>query len=331
MAPSQKRKASTAEAEFGDSESKRRFIDSEVVHPDNEEALEYEAAELPDIQPPAEDPAPFSNIEPPEDTPAEPSEPQTEAQRNVASRLERLKALKGMKKDAIKANTKATAAEAHRAKQDPALLSNLSRKSAIASHKLLQAETEDAGEDFERKRAWDWTAEESEKWDRRMRKKERNREGVLFSSYDDQAGKVYKKQVKDIKVDIEEYKRQKMSRIERAAAEGRLEIVELESGEMVAVDREGGFMAGTGNATDLWDKERKPSKEAIEKLVSGLKMADRKRNEARSKRLREQQQDGGEDVTYINQKNKLFNEKLKRFYDKYTTDIRESFERGTAI
>jgi pre-mRNA-splicing factor SYF2 len=331
MAPSQKRKASTAEAEFGDSESKRRFIDSEIVRPDNEEALEDEAASLPDIRPPADDPTPPSNTEEPEDTPAESSEPQTEAQKSMASRLERLKALKGMKKDAIKANTKATAAEAHRAKQDPALLSNLSRKSAIASHKLLQAETEDAGEDFERKRAWDWTAEESEKWDKRVRKKERNREGVLFSSYDDQAGKVYKKQVKDMKVDIEEYKRQKMSRIERAAAEGRLEIVELESGEMVAVDREGGFMAGTGNATDLWDKERKPSKEAIEKLVNGLKMADRKRNEARSKRLREQQHDGGEDVTYINQKNKLFNEKLKRFYDKYTTDIRESFERGTAI
>ena len=29
--------------------------------------------------------------------------------------------------------------------------------------------------------------------------------------------------------------------------------------------------------------------------------------------------------------NKQFNEKLKRFYDKYTADIRESFERGTAI
>lgn len=331
MAPSQKRKASTAEAEFGDSESKRRFIDSEVVSPDNEEALEDEAAELPDMQPPTEDAVPPSIVDEPVDMPVEPSEPQTEAQKSMATRLERLKALKAQKRDAIKANTKATAAEAHRAKQDPALLSNLSRKSAIASHKLLQAETEDAGEDFERKRAWDWTAEESEKWDKRMRKKERNREGVLFSSYDDQAGKVYKKQVKDMKVDVDEYKRQKMSRIERAAAEGRLEIVELDSGEMVAVDREGGFMAGTGNATDLWDKERKPSKEAIENLVNGLKTADRKRNDARSKRLRDQQQDGGEDVTYINQKNKLFNEKLKRFYDKYTTDIRESFERGTAI
>jgi pre-mRNA-splicing factor SYF2 len=29
--------------------------------------------------------------------------------------------------------------------------------------------------------------------------------------------------------------------------------------------------------------------------------------------------------------NKQFNEKLKRFYDKYTADIRDSFERGTAL
>ena len=37
------------------------------------------------------------------------------------------------------------------------------------------------------------------------------------------------------------------------------------------------------------------------------------------------------DITYINQKNKQFNDKLGRFYNRYTTEIRENFERGTAI
>ena len=41
--------------------------------------------------------------------------------------------------------------------------------------------------------------------------------------------------------------------------------------------------------------------------------------------------DDGGDVTYINEKNKQFNEKLNRFYNRYTTEIRENFERGTAI
>ena len=38
-----------------------------------------------------------------------------------------------------------------------------------------------------------------------------------------------------------------------------------------------------------------------------------------------------EDVTYINDKNKNFNQKLARSYGKYTKEIRDSFERGTMI
>jgi pre-mRNA-splicing factor SYF2 len=37
------------------------------------------------------------------------------------------------------------------------------------------------------------------------------------------------------------------------------------------------------------------------------------------------------DVTYINEKNKQFNQKLSRFYNQYTAEIRDSFERGTMI
>jgi len=55
------------------------------------------------------------------------------------------------------------------------------------------------------------------------------------------------------------------------------------------------------------------------------------------------------DITYINERNRIFNKKVShssshrgestsrlliqiaRFYDKYTTEIRASFERGTAL
>jgi len=56
------------------------------------------------------------------------------------------------------------------------------------------------------------------------------------------------------------------------------------------------------------------------------------------------------DITYINERNRVFNKKvghssdhrfgelisffsaqISRFYDKYTTEIRASFERGTAL
>lgn len=37
------------------------------------------------------------------------------------------------------------------------------------------------------------------------------------------------------------------------------------------------------------------------------------------------------DVTYINKRNKVFNKKVARYFDKYTSEIRENLERGTAL
>jgi len=37
------------------------------------------------------------------------------------------------------------------------------------------------------------------------------------------------------------------------------------------------------------------------------------------------------DVSYINKRNRVFNEKLSRAYDEYTVEIRQNLERGTAI
>lgn len=40
---------------------------------------------------------------------------------------------------------------------------------------------------------------------------------------------------------------------------------------------------------------------------------------------------GDEDVTFINQRNYRFNQKIARAYDKYTKETKESLERGTAL
>ena len=41
--------------------------------------------------------------------------------------------------------------------------------------------------------------------------------------------------------------------------------------------------------------------------------------------------DESEDVTFINKKNMKFNQKLARNYDKFTSEIKASLERGSAI
>jgi pre-mRNA-splicing factor SYF2 len=259
------------------------------------------------------------------DTPAANTE-STEATGSAADRLARFKALKSRQASSKKENLKESQQEAQRLATDPNLISNLNRKHAVASHKLLKAETEAAGEDFERKRAWDWTVEESEKWDKRQDKKQKHRDNNNFQDFGQDARKIYKRQMKNFTADVEGYQKEKMEAIQKAADNGGLDIVETEDGELIAVDRDGSFYS----TADTIQMQKKPDKAAIDHLVAELEKAEEARLKRRRDKLKKEGDDGG-DVTYINIKNKQFNDKLKRFYDKYTADIRESFERGTAV
>ena len=98
------------------------------------------------------------------------------------------------------------------------------------------------------------------------------------------------------------------------------------------MDRDGSFYstheaASTQNGAN--STGNKPSRAAVDRLVEDI----RKAEEARLKKRRDRgrAEDDGSDVTYINEKNKQFNLKLARFYNKYTAEIRDSFERGSAI
>ena len=37
------------------------------------------------------------------------------------------------------------------------------------------------------------------------------------------------------------------------------------------------------------------------------------------------------DIDYINKRNMRFNKRIERFYGKYTTEIKQNLERGTAV
>ncbi|KAL8906807.1 MAG: hypothetical protein Q9207_001795 [Kuettlingeria erythrocarpa] len=240
-------------------------------------------------------------------------------------RQAKFKALKERRKISDQRNLKEVAAEAQRQSVDPNLLSSLARKQAIASHKLLKADTAADGEDFERKRAWDWTVDESEKWDKRLAKKEKHREDVAFQDYRQDARKIYKRQLRELKPDMEGYEREKAAAVQRAALSGGLEIVETEDGELAAVDKDGTFYS-TAESTDFVGN--KPERAAVDKLVADMERAEVVRLKKRKERGRGEEEG---DITYINDKNKQFNQKLARFYNKYTAEIRDSFERGTMI
>lgn len=191
---------------------------------------------------------------------------------------------------------KEAAAESQRLATDANHLASLSRKHAFASHNLLKADTAAAGEDFERKRAWDWTVEESEKWDKRMAKKERHREDVAFQDYRQDSRKIYKRQLRELKPDMVGYEREKAVAIEKAAASGGIEVVETEDGELIAVDKSGTFYT-TADSTGFIDN--KPAKANVDKLVADIKKAEETR--LRKRRERGRGDDEG-DVAYINDK-----------------------------
>ncbi|CAG8976770.1 hypothetical protein HYALB_00008428 [Hymenoscyphus albidus] len=286
-----------------------------------EPAEEVQEAPSPTKAPSQPEPEPEKTTSEPE-----PTAPSTsDAAAKAKERAERFKALQARAKTGAQKNLKEATLESQRLATDPNLLTSLNRKSAIASHNLMKADAEAAGEDFERKRAWDWTIDESERWDKRLKKKDAHRDDQAFQDYRQDSRKVYKRQIRDLKVDMEGYEKEKMKAVERAAASGGLEIVETDDGELVAVDKNGTFYS-TADSTGF--VEHKPPKDAVDRLVKDLQQAEENRLKKRRERMGAAE-DG--DVTYINEKNKNFNNKLNRFYNKYTAEIRDSFERGTMI
>lgn len=285
-----------------------------------EEDAVAEPSPDPDHQEPSEQPTAD------ETTPADDAEPAPASSSKASDRLARFKALQARGKDSSKTNLDEVRLERNRLAADPSQLKTLQRKRDIASHKLLKSEVEDSGGDFERKRAWDWTVDESEKWDKRVKKKDAARDNNAFADFHQESNKIYKRQLRNIDMNLEQYEKDKMALIEKAAASGGMDLVETETGEIIAVDKNGDWYS-TANSTSF--ATNKPDKAAIDRLVNDCQRAEDARMKKRRERMAKDGDDG--DITYINEKNKQFNNKLSRFYDKYTEEIRDSFERGTRI
>uniref|UniRef100_K3WGU0 Pre-mRNA-splicing factor SYF2 n=1 Tax=Globisporangium ultimum (strain ATCC 200006 / CBS 805.95 / DAOM BR144) TaxID=431595 RepID=K3WGU0_GLOUD len=76
-----------------------------------------------------------------------------------------------------------------------------------------------------------------------------------------------------------------------------------------------------------YGKDDKVSQENLDRMAKELE----ERIQARKKFSRRRQHYEGEDVDYINDQNRLFNRKAKQAFDKYTVEIRQNLERGTAL
>ncbi|KAI8387980.1 SYF2 splicing factor-domain-containing protein [Radiomyces spectabilis] len=261
------------------------------------------------------DPVEKSTTDDPQDntdkaSPASTQESEAKASSTLEARMAKLKELKRRRATEVEqGNRRDRNLEFQRSKENPRAEARNERKKQEALKLLEKQQAQDQGEDYERKQFWKYSAESVDAWEKRMAKKaQRANQG--FTDHVQAAHKKYLKLISELKPDMTAYAEKKMESIERAIQNGE------DPSDIMAIV----------NSLDYASMDDRPSQEAIDRLAAETKKQIQRR-ETRSRDRKE----ATDDISWINEKNRVFNQKIARFYDKYTKEIRENLERGTAL
>ncbi|KAK9893402.1 SYF2-domain-containing protein [Cystobasidium minutum MCA 4210] len=246
---------------------------------------------------------------------------------SLQARMQKMNALRKRMTESFTANRKDVVAAQNEHRKALSESKRLERKRKQAEAMGEKLEAMETGEDLERKRNWEYSLADNEAWNKKLAKKER-RADTGFSTYDESARRKYRRDMDAFKPDLKAYNAQK------AAALG-IEYVEAEAaGDLIPhASTSTGMQVAPGSDTAQYQDanafayaDHKPSDDAIDRVVGKLNMD----LDKRAKRSRARAEDDG-DITYINDRNKVFNKKLERYFNKYTEEIKSNFERGTAL
>ncbi|RXK39681.1 pre-mRNA-splicing factor SYF2 [Tremella mesenterica] len=244
----------------------------------------------------------------------------------MADRMQKLKELRARMNASTVANRKDLIADHQKAKVTAKELARLEKQRKLAQTLRLKADAEETGEDLERKKAWEWSIEQNERWEAKMADQAVRADG-RFHNAEDEAHKQYNRNVRVTKPDLVAYERAKEAAL--GLAPGTLVPANATSASLVAAGPS--KAKGLSAAEDLYRGmdtlaygDSKPSEDAVDRVVGKI-------NKDLDKGKRKKKEEEDETVTYINQRNKVFNKKVARYFDKYTKEIRASFERGTAL
>ncbi|KAF9546732.1 hypothetical protein EC957_009492 [Mortierella hygrophila] len=230
----------------------------------------------------------------------------------MAERMEKLKGLRQKMNASKQENRKDLMAEHQKSKVNHREEAKKARAREAAEEMMAKQEAEEAGEDYERSQFWNYSAESVERWNEKQEAK-RIRMDNKFTDWDQMNHKKYLKQVGELKPNLAAY---------NAKKEAAMHV--NEDGELV-VASDSGFYRDANSVEFLSDA--KPNALAVDRLAADVA----KQIEARSKFSKRRAHKDDEDVNYINDANQRFNQKIARFYDKHTKEIRDDFERGTAL
>ncbi|KAJ1309944.1 hypothetical protein OPQ81_006703 [Rhizoctonia solani] len=237
----------------------------------------------------------------------------------MEERAAKMEALRAKLRESSAANRKDLIAEHNKAKFSAKEAARLEKQRRLAETLRESMDAEERGEDLERKKNWEYSIEENDEWEKRKARKERRAD---FQFHDDAhaARRKYKKDLDLIKPDLAAYQAQKEAAMGQGSA---IQTFSSGSSSNAVTASENLYR----DANTLLYGDNKPSEEAIDRVVSKLNHDIDKRSKFSRKRNNEEEGD----ITYINERNRVFNKKIARFYDKYTAETRASFERGTAL
>jgi len=218
---------------------------------------------------------------------------------SVADTLkEKLAAMKQRRSDARTENQKAVVEEDRLAKLPKGHESKKRKIEWEDAEEQKRKAAEAAGEDYDRVKAREMSAMESDRRERKKRVKEAKKDQG-FSDFNAMHLRTYTRLVDEIKPDMAAYKKSK----------------KLWGDDAVEAD------------SLAYGKHDHVSKAGLEKMTKALE----KQSEKKKAFSRRRAHHHDADIDFINERNRVFNKKLERFYGKVTQEIKDNLERGTAI
>ncbi|EGO01247.1 hypothetical protein SERLA73DRAFT_179382 [Serpula lacrymans var. lacrymans S7.3] len=263
-----------------------------------------------------------------------------ESKSTMEERKAKMERLRAKMRNSTQANRASLVEESAKAKITARDAARLERQRKLAEILRTKADAEERGEDVERDKNWEWTIEDNDNWEKKKARKARRAD---FEFHDDAhaARRRYKKDLDLIKPDLEAYNRQKELAMGLApgslanlggggpsSSSFALTTFNSTGSQLVPSDQQ--RIAAESfyrDANTLLYADNKPTEDAIDRVVGKINRDIDKKGKFSRKRLNEEEGD----ITYINERNRVFNKKIARYYDKYTAEIRASFERGTAL
>ncbi|KAJ1030869.1 hypothetical protein NDA18_002098 [Ustilago nuda] len=246
-----------------------------------------------------------------------PTSPSAETTRKptMEDRQARLSTLRSKMAASTRANRREILCEQSRSRSLASELkpASTSRKLAKAESLLEQRDLRELGEHVERHRNMSYSLEDNEKWDKKQQQKQKSKDQGTID-FADAAQRAYQRQVGLLKSNIAVYQKEKVDRTKPLVRNPKGTIANYTA--RVAEE-----------AQEIHYGTHSPTHDAIDRVVQHLNH-EKHIIQNRSRR-REEHEDA--EVNYINDANKHFNKKLKRFYDKESIEIRENLERGTAL